>query len=831
MELKESKITEFIMRKIFVLFLLFQFTLFAGTTGKLSGTIKDAQTGEPLIGANVIIEGTNFGAATNANGEFVILNIAPGKYDVKFSFIGYKTSIIQSVAIIVDQTTVLNIELNPETIEVGEVIVTARTPLIQKDVTSSISVMTREEIESLPVSKFTELLSLQAGVSGSGSNLHVRGGRSNEVAYMIDGTIVVDPLLGGLATELNNDAIQEMSLLSGTFNAEYGNALSGVVNIVTRDGSDKFSAKLEGRTSEFGVERYSDLHENRINGSISGPIVSPEFNFFLSGDIDKRGSYLPYGYNKANSIFTKLSTTAIPHIRIALTNRGSIGSRQNYNHSYKYIPEQYLRTRTDSWQSSLNMTHTVQNNFFYDLKASYFNQGYYSGIDKDTSEYRDFSDYGYYEQYGNGHEFFEFSDPPELTDSRTATADFKFDAVWQMGTMNEVKFGAAYKRHWLKLFQVYDPKRNYPYIDDYNNEPFEAAAYVQDKIELPYLIINVGLRYDYMNGNVVFRSDPLDPNSLVTVEPRSQFSPRLGIAHPISDKTKLHFSYGHFFQNPEYQYLYENSQYDLNVREPLFGQPSLDATRTISYEVGVAHQFSENVALNVNAYYRDVTGLIGTRYYFPFVDGRYTGYTLIVNEDYANIRGVEFSLDIRPTKYFLGGITYTYSIAKGSASSETEQYPGTQESTQLYYLDFDRPHIFNANGTYTIPENEGPNIFGSPIFENMDISFILQASSGAPYTPAGRDIGFVEKNSLRQPPVYNIDFMIGKEFKFSGNVRLRLFAEILNLTDQKNVLYVYPDTGDPDYTFEGNHSVEYMQDPSNYGPPRSVRLGFTLRYN
>jgi hypothetical protein len=168
---------------------------------------------------------------------------------------------------------------------------------------------------------------------------------------------------------------------------------------------------------------------------------------------------------------------------------------------------------------------------------------------------------------------------------------------------------------------------------------------------------------------------------------------------------------------------------------------------------------------------------------------------------------------------------------KGSASSETEQYPGTQESTQLYYLDWDRTHIFNASGTYTIPENEGPSMFGSTIFDNMDFSLILKASSGSPYTPSGRDIGFVEKNSLRQPGLYNIDFMIGKEFEFSGNFRLRLFAEILNLTDYRNILYVYGDTGDPDYTTVGNSSVEYMQDPSNYGPPRSVRLGFTMRFN
>jgi len=819
------------MRKILFLILLAPFFIYSGTTGKLSGTIKDAQTGEPLVGANVIIEGTNFGAATNVNGEYVILNISPGRYNVKFSFIGYETTLMQNVSITVDQTTILEIKLNPQTIQVDEIIVTARTPLIQKDVTSSISVITREEIESLPVANFSELLSLQAGVTGSGSNLHVRGGRSNEVAYMIDGTIVVDPLLGGLATDINNDAIQEMSLLSGTFNAEYGNALSGVVNIVTRDGADKFSAKLEARTSEFGVDRYSSLHENRINGSISGPIIVPEYNFFISGETDRRGSYLPFGYNDTRSFFSKLSTTAIPYIKIAFTNRGSLSDRQSYSHAYKYIPDQYLRRRTDSWQSSLSLTHTVENNFFYDVKASYFNQGYYSGLDKDTSQYLSSGETQYFEEYGNGFEFYKLSDPPELVDSRSATADFKADAVWQIGSMNEVKFGLSYKKHWLKLYEIYDPKRNFPYIDNYNTEPFEGAAYIQDKIELAYLVINIGLRFDYLNSNVEFRSDPLDPNSIVEVKSRSQLSPRFGIAHPISDRTKLHFSYGHFFQNPDFEYLFENNLYDLNVREPLFGQPDLDAQRTISYEVGISHQFSDNVAMNVTAYYRDITGLIGTRYYFPFVDGRYTGYTLYVNEDYANIKGFEVTLDVRPSSYFSGGLTYTYSIAKGSASSETEQYPGTEESTQLYYLDFDRPHVFNASGTYTIPNDEGPMIFNSPIFENMDISLILKASSGAPYTPSGRDIGFVEKNSLRQPGLYNIDLMIGKEFELTNNMRLRLFAEIQNLTDHRNILYVYGDTGDPDYTTVGGYSTEYMQDPSNYGPPRSVRLGFTFRFN
>ena len=820
------------MKKYLLLLIFIPAFIFAGTTGKLTGVINDAQSGETLIGANIILEGTDYGAATNAKGEYVILNIPPGRYDVKISFIGYETILIKDVVIIVDQTTQLSMGLNPQTIQVGEVVVTAKNPLIQKDITSSISVIGRDEIEALPVSSFTELLSLQAGVvTTGGDNLHIRGGRSNEVAYLIDGMYVTDPLLGGLATQINNDAIQEMSLLSGTFNAEYGNALSGIVNIVTRDGSDKFVIKLEGRTSEFGVERYSSLGENRINGSISGPLFIPQLTFFLSAEMDKRGSYLPFGYNNERTFFSKITTTAIPAIKVTLANRGSLGKRQSYNHAYKFIPEQYLRRRTDSWQSSVSFTHSPENNFFYDVRFSYFNQGYYSGLDKDTSQYLSSNQWEWFNEYGNPQEFWKKADPPQLTDSRTATTDFKADAVWQIGSLNEVKFGVQYKKHWLKLYSIYDPKRTFPYIDNYKSEPFEMASYVQDKIELPYLIINLGLRFDYVNANAEFRENPLDPNSVIKVKSRRQFSPRIGIAHPISDRTKLHFAYGHFFQNPEFQYLFENKQYDINVREPLFGQPNLDAERTISYEIGLAHQFSDRVALNMRAYYKDITGLIGTRYLFPYVEGRFTGYTLRVNEDYANVKGLEFSLDLRPDKYLSGGLTYTYSVAKGSASSEDEQYPGTQESTQLYYLDFDRTHLINASASYTIPPNEGPVIFDSPIFEDMDFSLIFRYSSGAPYTPGGRDVGFVERNSLRQPSTYNLDFMIGKEFDLISNTRLRIFAEILNLTDHRNIVYVYRDTGEPDFTFEGDYSLAYMRDPSNFGPPRSVRLGFTFKFN
>jgi outer membrane receptor protein involved in Fe transport len=315
----------------------------------------------------------------------------------------------------------------------------------------------------------------------------------------------------------------------------------------------------------------------------------------------------------------------------------------------------------------------------------------------------------------------------------------------------------------------------------------------------------------------------------VDSKPKSQISPRLGVAHPISDRTTLHFSYGRFFQNPDYSRLYENSQYDLSVKEPLFGQPDLDAERTTAYEVGLAHAFTPTISGTFTAYYKDVTGLVGTQYLFPYIDGRYTGYTLYVNEAYSNVKGFEVSLMMRRTHYLAGSLAYTYSVTKASASSEQEDYPGTTTSTLLYPVSWDKTHVLNMDVSVEFPDHDGPQLFGAYPLENTYWNFILRGSSGYPYTPSGRNTGYVEKNSARMPATYSLDAEISKDLKYSS-VTLTVFAEVLNLTDHKNVVYVYTDTGEPDATTIGRHSAEYIQDPSDYGPPRRIRLGMRLKF-
>ena len=201
--------------------LLFINPLFSGTTGKLSGVLSDKETGDPLIGANVMIEGTSLGAATDINGSYYVLQVPPGIYKVKFSMIGYQTLIMNDVRIRVDLTTSLDGQLSQSAVGLEEVIVQADRPMIQTDVTYSQANISSEEVDMLPVEEFTDVLSLQAGVVTTGGEIHVRGGRGGEISYMVDGITVTDPYNSGIAVEIENNSIQELQFISGTFNAEY----------------------------------------------------------------------------------------------------------------------------------------------------------------------------------------------------------------------------------------------------------------------------------------------------------------------------------------------------------------------------------------------------------------------------------------------------------------------------------------------------------------------------------------------------------------------------------------------------------------------------------
>ncbi|HGY56566.1 MAG TPA: TonB-dependent receptor, partial [Caldithrix abyssi] len=216
-------------------FLLFV-SLFAGTTGKISGVVKDADTGEPLPGANVVIEGTALGASTDMDGFYSIINVPPGVYTLRVIYIGYADQIIKNVKVEIDLTTQISISLKSTVLSAESVEVIATRPVVQKDISNSQINLEVEKIEALPVTTVKDALSLQAGIESSTAGLIIRGGGPNQVVFMIDGFSTNDERSNYPNTAIAIGNIVEVQVQTGGFNAEYEQARSGIVNVVTAEG-------------------------------------------------------------------------------------------------------------------------------------------------------------------------------------------------------------------------------------------------------------------------------------------------------------------------------------------------------------------------------------------------------------------------------------------------------------------------------------------------------------------------------------------------------------------------------------------------------------------
>ena len=271
MHLSHRQIGRFL-QSLIIIPALFIGILFAGTTGKIAGKVTDASTGEPLAGANVMIPGTVFGASTDEVGDYFIINIPPGTYDVSAGYIGYEKKVSSNVRVSIDQTTSIDFGLNASVIEGAAVDVIAERAIIEQDITGSKSVLTSDFLDNMAVVDLEDALSQQTGFVDVGETQYIRGGLANEVSYMVDGISMVSGILGDSWSRLNTSSMEEVEVLTGGYNAEYGNAMSGVVNIVSKEASSGSgvhgSVKVRTRPAgkyHWGMNMYDDRLWYRTN--------------------------------------------------------------------------------------------------------------------------------------------------------------------------------------------------------------------------------------------------------------------------------------------------------------------------------------------------------------------------------------------------------------------------------------------------------------------------------------------------------------------------------------------------------------------------------------
>jgi outer membrane receptor protein involved in Fe transport len=297
---------------LFALLCLFTASLFAQTgVGKLSGKVVDAETQEPLIGANVVVLNTDWGAATDIEGNYFILNIPPGTYEVRFSFVGYAQKTIQEVRVVAGVTYELNAELSTD-FTLPDIVVQDR-KLFEEKATNTVKVIDADQISRLPVRGVSNIASLQSGVvvqEGSGgqsgnATINVRGGRGSEVLYIVDGVPQNNLYNRSSVTQVSNVAIEQISFQVGGYEAKYGQAQSGIVNVTTKSGQPTYDIFADVVSSSF-TDNYG---YNLYSGTLSGPIIPgiPEHTFFLSGErqwsLDDSPPAIDYEFKSINKTY------------------------------------------------------------------------------------------------------------------------------------------------------------------------------------------------------------------------------------------------------------------------------------------------------------------------------------------------------------------------------------------------------------------------------------------------------------------------------------------------------------------------------------------------
>ncbi len=394
------------LRVVLILLLIPFYMLFAGTTGKIAGKVIDKKTGEPIPFVNVIIEGTNFGAATDLEGEYVILNLPPGKYNVKAQAIGYQAQVTQNIQVSIDLTSKVDFELMDTAVELETIVVEGKSDLIRKDITSSQSLISSDQIEQLPVTELDDVLQLQAGVTrGADGQFHIRGGRTSEIAYWVNGISITDAYDNSRGIAIDNNSIQELQVISGTFNAEYGNAMSGIVNTVTKEGGKEYHGSLQIFTGDH-VSNFTeyfpsiddvDIFSNyNFTGSLSGtiPLTDNLVSFFVNGRYYYDDGYLfgerryqPDGKLGDNSVVSmnwrrnlygqgNISISPFQDVKLNLEGLYSKEKYQDYDHSYRWNPDGNVTKYAESYNATATLTHMLSSASFYTLKGSYFTKDF-----------------------------------------------------------------------------------------------------------------------------------------------------------------------------------------------------------------------------------------------------------------------------------------------------------------------------------------------------------------------------------------------------------------------------------------------------------------------
>lgn len=645
---------------LLLLFILTSSFAYAQTTGKISGRISDDKTGESLIGTSVTILDTKLGASSDLNGDYYIINIPPGTYKLRISMIGYENIVMQEVVVSVNRTTHMDFRLKETVIEGREVVVTAEKISTKKDQTSSVRNVSSDQIKLLPVENIDAVVQMQAGVVAG----HFRGGRVDEVSYLLDGLNVDESSSRSRSVRVEKEVVSEVEVITGTFNAEYGNAMSGIVNVVTKDAGNEMHASASVNYSNYytshkdifiGLKNSDFFRSKDYQLYLETPIIKDYLSFLANGRFqDTKDQYngikrfepanysnflnpdpanwysehtgdssiVPMGSSQDYSLFSKLSFKPAAAFRTSLTYSLNKADGKWYSHYWKYNPDgrSSNHTRTDMLAFQLN--HTLSNSLFYELKFSYIKN--YNG----TYVFENPYDSGYlHDEYAINTGAGFSTGGQDKNYSKRISRDYsaKYDITWQVNKNHILKAGLVYTKHDIDQFSATIRNKfagsadEYKFIIDsltgkrvyqYYEPTLETASSIYSNIyrvrpvEFSWYVQDK-MEYDYMVINCGLRYDYFNPMVTYPSQPRN---PANQLSYP---------------DNPEYMSTY----------------PKANSNSQLSPRLGISYQLGDAALLRFS---------YGHFFQMPPLYSLYTNSQHIVGvEDYVTTMGNPL---VRPQK-------------------------------------------------------------------------------------------------------------------------------------------------------------------------------------
>ncbi len=723
-------------------------------TGTIAGQVIERETGEPLPGVNVTLENTLRGAITDYEGFFRILNVPVGGYTLKASFVGYKEVSVQDVRVSVDHTTEINFELDPTTLELGEaIIVTAQKDLIRKDETNTHIISTAEDIAVLPVRGLQEIASLTAGVVKAENSdvMNIRGGRGGESAVYIDGVLVNDPYNNAVRVYLPNDAIEEMSVQTGGFNAEYGDAMSGIIIATTKTGAKNYKGAFEVITDgflstdskEFGLDTYSYGY-NEYTASLSGPIYpGSNHSFYFSGarrwKQDQTPSWGWANYDSKPSAFkggvipgnNDQDWSATGKLRMQFTQEidvkaslvwtdriySSTGDVFGMNPLFIYNTEHAPEWTSQHRSFNVTFTHTPAANTYYDVKFNYFytfRENYDRYFKDDLWAYGDPrynplpDDNSYYGQsYNERIEPDYFAPGAQYDDyfkNKTTYWGVDFDITHQLKD-HTLKAGFEYKYHTLREYRMLEPVKLATKSDLTTLERYRLADVRFYGYDITGSEVNSG---DYFN---VARNEALVPIS--GFDKQAPYNPIIMSAY-LQDKIEfsdlvlnLGFRYDRIDPNA-WQFREQEATLDENGNvvsgtgmfggNEIFDKSDVEDSKVHNYvspRIGVAFPVSEMTVFH---------GQFGKFYQAPQLADLYLSPFFL--DSWVNRGGYFTTLDnpnLEPPKTTSYEIGFKHRIGEYAALSLTAFYKETEGLVQIIPVQTDVTEIaFTYNGDFGV---------------------------------------------------------------------------------------------------------------------------------